>query len=223
MTRRYARSLRGKRACDSVPVNHGPNVTTIGAMCSQGIVAVQVVQGGTTLPKFHAFLNELCPQLDKNDVVYLDNLSTHRSVSVRQRVEATGAQLRFLPPYSPEYNPIEMLWSWMKTMLRALAPRSRPTLYVAIISACFLADKAFFPAWIKHCGYRLVTPSYSCTPSFLGRNTGTWESTNSKQRVRSCEKQRSSSASAEQLYRILTLDSTSKKRGRISRVREPSF
>jgi transposase InsO family protein len=124
MTRRYARNLRGKCACDSVPVNHGPTMTTIRAMCSQGVVAVQVVQGGTTLPRFHAFLDELCPQLDKNNVVYLDNLSSHRSPSVRQRVEAAGAQQRFLPPYCPKYNPIEMLWSWMKTILRAwlLAP-----------------------------------------------------------------------------------------------------
>lgn len=156
LTRLFGRAPRGERVCDSVPKNYGENVTMLGALSVSGVEALMTVSGATDGEVFLAFVREvLSPTLTPGDVVVWDNLGAHRSQAVRAAVEAKGARLMFLPPYSPDMNPIERCWSKIKTALRAAKARTREALEAAIKQALATVTESDARAWFNHCGYAL--------------------------------------------------------------------
>lgn len=154
LTRLFGRAPRGERVADSVPQNYGENVTMLGALSLSGVEALITVNGATDGDIFLVFVREvLAPTLSEGDVVIWDNLGAHRSLAVREAVEARGAQLVFLPPYSPDMNPIERCWSKIKTFLRAAKARTRESLEAAIKQALATVTESDARAWFEHCGY----------------------------------------------------------------------
>jgi transposase len=156
MTRLYGRAPRGERVVGSAPRNYGANITMLGALSAAGLCALMTVDGATDSEVFAAFVREvLAPTLSAGDIVVLDNLGAHRSAAARKAVEARGARLVFLPPYSPDLNPIERCWSKIKTALRAAKARTREALEEAIKQAIVTVSESDACAWFKHCGYVL--------------------------------------------------------------------
>jgi transposase len=140
----------------SAPQNYGENITMLGALSAEGLSALMTVDGATDGDVFTAFVREvLAPTLKEGDIVVLDNLGAHRSASARRAVEARGARLQFLPPYSPDMNPIERCWSKIKTALRAAKARTREALEATIKQAMMTVSASDARAWFKHCGYVL--------------------------------------------------------------------
>ena len=133
MTRLYGRAERGVRVEDAVPGGHWKMLTVLGAMDHTGIVAAMTVEAATDREVFLAYLDRvLCPKLRPGHVVVMDNLSSHKVAGVRERIEACGALLLYLPPYSPDLNPIEKAWSKLKQGLRAAGARSVDALHASI-------------------------------------------------------------------------------------------
>ena len=156
MTRLYGRAPRGERVVGSAPQNYGANVTMLGALSVRGVCALMTVEGATDGEVFTTFVREvLGPTLQAGDIVVLDNLGAHRAAAAREAVEARGARLQFLPPYSPDLNPIERCWSKLKTALRAAKARTREALEEAIKQAIATVSESDARAWFKHCGYVL--------------------------------------------------------------------
>jgi transposase len=156
MTRLYGRAPRGERVVGSAPQNYSENVTMLGALSATGLVALMTVDGATDGKVFTTFVREvLAPTLREGDIVVLDNLGAHRSQAARAAVEEKGARFVFLPPYSPDLNPIERCWSKIKTALRAAKARTREALEEAIKQAIAKVSESDARAWFKHCGYVL--------------------------------------------------------------------
>jgi transposase len=133
MTRRYGRALRGDRLVAAVPHGHWKTTTFIGALRSRGLSAPAVIDGAVNGEVFLAYVRQiLAPTLSPGDIVIMDNLSSHKIASVRNAIEVTGAELRYLPPYSPDLNPIEQLFAKFKALLRKIAARSVDALWKAI-------------------------------------------------------------------------------------------
>jgi transposase len=153
MTRDYGRAPRGHRVHGSVPRNCGEVTTMIGALDVRGMRGMMTVEGGTDADVFEAFVEQLLiPKLRPGDIVVLDNVGAHNRV--RQLVEAAGARLLFLPPYSPDLNPIELGWSKLKGVLKDFGARTRDALDVAIRRAMDLIGADDARAWFTHCGYQ---------------------------------------------------------------------
>ena len=133
MTRLYARAPRGVRVHERVPGGHWKMLTIVGAMDHTGMLATMTVEAATDREVFLAYLDQvLCPKLRPGHVVVMDNLSTHKVAGVRERIEARGASLLYLPPYSPDLNPIEKAWAKLKQGLRTAAARTVDALDRAI-------------------------------------------------------------------------------------------
>ena len=133
MTRLYARCAGGARIHESTPDGRWKILTILGAISTRGMIATMTIEAATDREIFLAYLDEvLCPKLRPGDVVVLDNLSSHKVQGVRERIEAAGAQLLYLPPYSPDLNPIEKAWAKLKQLLRAAKARTKEALDQAI-------------------------------------------------------------------------------------------
>jgi transposase len=133
MARRHGRAPRGQRLRCSVPHGHWKTTTFIGGLRLNGMTAPMVVDGPMTGLWFQAYAEQvLAPTLAPGDIVILDNLASHRNAAARRAIEAAGATLLFLPPYSPDLNPIENAFSKLKAMLRKAAARTRDQLWKAI-------------------------------------------------------------------------------------------
>jgi transposase len=155
MTPSYGRAPRGQRVLDHKPANWGENISIVGAIRCDRVLAHQTFDGAVNGPKFVSFVrNRLCPRLYPGDVVILDNLRPHHAPDVRTLVEATGAHLMFLPPYSPDFSPIEPCWSFLKQWLRKLKERVPERLKAAIVRGLQRVTTAHLSAWFAHCGYR---------------------------------------------------------------------
>jgi len=155
MTRDYGRAPCGERVLGSVPRNRGEVTTMIGALGVKGIRALMTVEGGTDADVFEAFVEQfLVRKLQPGDIVVLDNVGAHKPTRIRELVEAAGARLLFLPPYSPDLNPIELGWSKLKGILKDFGARSRETLDRAIRRGIDLIGADDASAWFTHCGYR---------------------------------------------------------------------
>lgn len=136
MARRYGRSLRGERCRASVPHGHWKTTTFVGALRLGGMTAPMVLDGAMYGEAFLAYVEQvLGPTLLPGDVVVMDNLPAYKPIAVRRAIEATGAELRFLPPYSPDFNPIEMAFSKLKSFLEKAATRTVDDLWDAIAQA----------------------------------------------------------------------------------------
>ena len=154
MTRTHGRCARGLRLVEAVPRNRGRVTTILGALTLKGLVAHMSVQGGTRGEVFERFVQEkLLPVLQPGQVVVWDNLAAHKRRQVREALEAHGCRVVFLPPYSPEFNPIEEAWSKLKALLRKMAARTVEALQAAIEEAVTRLTAADAQGWFTHCGY----------------------------------------------------------------------
>jgi transposase len=133
MTRRYARCVGGARIGEGTPAGNWKILTILGAMSLRGLIATMTIEEPTDTDIFLAYLDHvLCPQLQPGEVVVMDNLSAHKVAGVREKIEARGAQLLYLPPYSPDLNPIEKAWSKLKQLLRSAKARTAEALDQAL-------------------------------------------------------------------------------------------
>jgi transposase len=133
MTRRYARAPRGVRVHETTPEGNWKILTILAAMSLDGIIAPMTIEAATDTEIFLAYLDHvLCPTLRPGQVVVMDNLSSHKVSGVRERIEAAGAELLYLPPYSPDLNPIEKAWAKLKQLLRTAKARTAEALEQAI-------------------------------------------------------------------------------------------
>jgi len=156
MARRYGRAPRGERVVGAVPQNYGANVTMLAALSLQGVEAVMTIDGATDAEVFRAYVEQvLCPTLVPGDIVIMDNLRAHKVAGIRERIEACGAQLIYLPPYSPDLSPIEPCWSKLKTLLRTAQARTRAALDAAIQRVLAAVTPSDARGWFRHCGYAL--------------------------------------------------------------------
>ena len=150
MTRLYGRAPKGRRIRDRVPGGHWKILTILGAMDHTGMLATRTVESATDGDVFLAFLDQvLCPKLRTGHIVVMDNLSAHKVDGVRERIEACGASVLYLPPYSPDLNPIEKAWSKLKARLRALAARAMPQLEHATAQALQTITEQDAKAWLR--------------------------------------------------------------------------
>ena len=156
MTRLRARAPRGERAYGRVPRKRGRNQTLIASITLQGAMCESVsIEGATDSELFEAYVEEfLAPSLSEGQVVVLDGLGAHRTQRVRELVEERGADLLFLPPYSPDLNPIEEAFSKIKHLVRKAGARTRGALDEAIGEAMSSVSPEDAAGWFWHCGYR---------------------------------------------------------------------
>jgi transposase len=155
MARRFGRSPRGERVTGAVPYGHWKTSTFVAALRHDGLTAPLVLDGAMNGEAFLAYVQQcLAPTLSRGDVVIMDNLPAHKVAGVREAIEQTGAQLLYLPPYSPDLNPIEQVFAKLKAMLRTAACRTIDALWDMIGSLLkrFPADEC--ANYLAHCGYK---------------------------------------------------------------------
>jgi transposase len=154
MTRLRGRAPVGERLIDKTPHGHWKTTTLLAALDVGGVRCATVVDGAINRDVFDAFVEQvLVPELKPGDVVVLDNLSSHKSERARRAIESRGARLEFLPPYSPDLNPIEMVFSKVKQLLRSLACRTRDALWNAMQSVLDAVTSTDAANCFRHCGY----------------------------------------------------------------------
>ena len=154
MTRLYGRARRGKRLVSAIPHGHWKTSTFIGALRCDGLVAPSVFDGPINGELFLAYVQQvLVPTLRPGDIVIMDNLRSHKVAGVREAIEAAGATLMFIPPYSPDLNPIEMAFAKLKALLRAKAIRTVEGLWNALgpLVGCFTPKEC--ANFFRHDGY----------------------------------------------------------------------
>jgi transposase len=155
MTRTYGRSQRGTRLVEAVPYGRWETTTFLGALRSTGIVAPLCVEGAINGPLFQAWVEQhLVKVLRPGDVVVMDNLSSHKGAGVARAIEAMGATMRYLPPYSPDLNPIELAFSKFKKLLRDGAQRTTEKLWQLCGKVLDLFTESECRNYFHHCGYR---------------------------------------------------------------------
>jgi transposase len=156
MTRARGRAPRGTRVIDKTPHGHWKTTTLIAALDITGVRCSTVVDGAVNGDVFEAFVSQvLVPQLQHGDIVVMDNLSSHKRQRTRLLIEQRGARLVFLPPYSPDLNPIEMVFSKVKQLLRSLACRTKNALWHTMQSVLDKVTPSDAENCFAHCGYTL--------------------------------------------------------------------
>lgn len=156
MTRLRGRAPRGQRLIDKTPHGHWMTTTLIAALGVDGMRCSMVVDGAVNRDIFEAFLEHvLAPELRPGDIVVMDNLSSHKGGRVRELIESAGGTLRYLPPYSPDLNPIEMVFSKVKQCLRSLASRTKDVLWGSMQSVLDTVTPSDATNCFRHAGYTL--------------------------------------------------------------------
>ena len=156
MTRPRGRAPRGERLICKIPHGHWKTTTLIAALGIEGIRCATTVDGAINRDMFDAFIQQvLLPELRPGDTVILDNLSSHKSEHARRLIESRGATMIFLPAYSPDLNPIEMIFSKVKHLLRSLACRTVDALWTAMQSVLDKVTSNDAANCFRHCGYSL--------------------------------------------------------------------
>jgi transposase len=154
LTPLYARAPKGERATDSVPRNRGKNTTLIASLSLEGLGASMMLEGAANTAAFEAYVEHiLVPSLHSGQVVLMDNLRVHKSARVHQLIEQAGCELLFLPAYSPDFSPIEEMFSKVKAFLRRLKARTREALEEALAQALLTVTSQDAHGWFGHCGY----------------------------------------------------------------------
>lgn len=154
MSRYWGWAEPGEKIPEAIPAGHWRSFTLLGAMTSSGLLATMTIEESTDTDVFLAFLDQvLCPKLKPGQIVVLDNLSAHKAPAVQEKIEATGASLLYLPPYSPDLNPIEKCWAKIKGILRSLKARTPEALDPAITQAIAAITPDNALGWFHHCGY----------------------------------------------------------------------
>jgi transposase len=153
MTRRYGRGEGGVRVYDDRPGNRGKNTTLIGAMSDERTLAAMTFEGGLNTASFLVFIEQvLLPQLWIGAIVAMDNLPVHYAEIAKELIESVGAEVKFLPPYSPDLSPIELCWSKIKEILRSAKARTSAALDDAISLAISAITEENALDWFNHCG-----------------------------------------------------------------------
>jgi transposase len=153
MTRLYGRGEGGERVYDNRPGNKGKNLTLIGAMSDEGLLATMTFAGSLDTASFLVFIEKiLLPQLWRGAIVTLDNLAVHYAEKAKDLIESVGAKVKFLPPYSPDLSPIELCWSKLKEILRSAKARTSEALDEAISRAINAITEENALNWFQHCG-----------------------------------------------------------------------
>lgn len=148
------RSPKGQRCVGHAPGGHWRSTTFVCALSTQGLLAPLVLEGPINGEAFGAWVAQfLVPELVTGDTVVMDNLSSHKVAGVREAIEAAGATLRYLPPYSPDYNPIEQVFAKLKALLRKAQARSLDTLWRVIGTLLDQFSSSECENYIRHCGY----------------------------------------------------------------------
>jgi transposase len=156
LTRLYGWAPHDQRATGSAPRNHGKNTTLVAALTPEGLREPWLIEGAMDTATFEWYITEqLVPTLHPGQVVVLDNLSAHKAASIREALAARGCELLFLPPYSPDFTPIEQAFSKLKAILRRLGARTREALEEAVRLAIDAITSADATAWFTHAGYTL--------------------------------------------------------------------
>ena len=154
MTRRHGRAPWGERVVDRVPAGKYRSTTMLGALRRDGTIAAMVYEGGTNVAVMEAFAEGALQRiLRPRDIVVMDNLAAHKDETVIAAIKSTGATVCHLPPYSPDLNPIEAMWSKVKEILRSLKARTADTLLDAIGVALRAVTTTDAEGWFAHCGY----------------------------------------------------------------------
>jgi transposase len=154
MTRLFGRAAPGQRVVDATPGHSGEHYTLVSALSVEGISAPWFLPGAMNGDAFTVYVTQvLVPTLVPGDVVILDNLSSHKAAEIEAAIEARGAKLLFLPPYSPDFNPIELCWSKIKNWLRTARARTAEALLEAFAHALTSISAHDAVAWFAHCGY----------------------------------------------------------------------
>jgi transposase len=159
LTRLYARSIGGARTSEAVPRNYGASTSMISTMGCSGVSATMLIEGSVDTLVFNAYCQEvLRPTLKAGEVIILDNLGAHRASRIEEIAAQCGATVLWLPPYSPDFSPIELMWSKLKAYLKKVKARTQTELEKAIAAALETITANDCINWFRHCGYE-VTPN----------------------------------------------------------------
>lgn len=154
MTRTRGRAARGERVVEKLPAGHWTTTTMLAAVRTGGPLAGAMIGGATDTDVFLTRLEQaLLPALKPGETVVMDNLPPHKNPRVRQLIESAGCRLLYLPPYSPDFNPIENLWSKVKSLLRSAAARTHEALQQAVANALHAVTPRDCRGFFRHCGY----------------------------------------------------------------------
>ncbi len=153
LTRRYARALHGERAIDATPINTPTGTTVLSSIRLNGNLVYTTYQGGTTAQRFREYMEkQLIPSLEKDDLVIMDNMRSHHAKIVTELLDKAGISYVYLPPYSPDLNPIEKMWSKMKATLRKKKIRVASELPAAVKAALGDVNTNDCKGWFRACG-----------------------------------------------------------------------
>jgi transposase len=156
LTRLCGRAAPGERVVEATPGYSGHHYTLVATLGWQEVIAPWIFEGAMNSTTFEVYVRtQLLPTLRPGDILVMDNLSAHTGETIRQLIEAKGARLEFLPPYSPDFNPIELCWSKVKTALRAAKARTLDALVEEIAQALRSISLTDIQNWFAHCGYVL--------------------------------------------------------------------
>jgi len=157
LTRWYGRAAPGQRVTEGTPGTSGTHYTFSASLGITGIDAPLIFEGAVNGDFCEAYVRDLLgPTLKRKDIVLMDNLAAHKQVRIREAIEARGAQVVFLPPYSPDFNPIELCWSKVKAWLRKAKARTFEALVEALGDALRAVTPDDILAWFTHCGYAIT-------------------------------------------------------------------
>lgn len=156
-TNRYAWAPVGQKSFGYETHGAWKTVTMIGAIGLDGFRGFCNIESGTSVDVFYAFVkSELLPNLKPGDIVLMDNLSAHKNAKIVSTIQSVGATVKFLPPYSPDFNPIEKLWGKLKEFVRRQATDTRESFDDAVAAAMNLISQSDLLGWFQHCGYRVT-------------------------------------------------------------------
>ena len=156
MTRLYGRTFSYNRVKEGMPDTRFHRTTILSSVRLNGTTIPMVFEGALNGNTFRAYIDQmLVPSLKPGDIVVMDNLSSHKVIGISEAIEAAGASVLYLPPYSPDLNPIELMWSKIKAILRKLKVRSKELLDAAIVCAFDSVSHSDIVAWFSHDGYAL--------------------------------------------------------------------
>lgn len=157
MTRLYGRAQKGKRVLDYAPHGHWTTTTLVAAITWNSVIAPMVLDGPMDSLSFGAYVEQvLIPELPADSIVIMDNLSAHKSQTIQDLFDAAGIQLRYQPPYSPDFNPIELMWAKVKNSLRSTKARTQEQLYDAIAKALGQITPNDTKGFFQHCNVCII-------------------------------------------------------------------
>jgi transposase len=157
LARRYGRAEPGVRVKDEIPSARGENISTLGALALDGVRAAWSLPGAVDGEIFLRFVRQaLVPRLHPGDIVFMDNVATHKVAGVVEAIEAVGARVEYLPEYSPDLSPLENFWSKVKAILRGIGARNPEDLFAALKRAFAAVTLEDIVGWFIHCGYRVA-------------------------------------------------------------------